>query len=154
MSWCLFIMKIYKQLFWLTAITFLLHFVWENSQAPLYEGYSSFSQHLPICFWGVIGDTIFTLVVYLGIGLLKNDFQWLTKLGLYDIIVLAVIGFFAAIGIEWRALLFNRWTYVDAMPLLPYFQVGLIPVLQMTLLLPLSFYLTSKLNKITTPRHT
>jgi len=59
-----------------------------------------------------------------------------------DILVLAIIGFFFAVGIEQSALLLERWGYTDVMPIVPYLQVGLLPVLQMTLLLPLSIYLT------------
>lgn len=131
----------------LVIVAFLLHIVWENAQAPLFTGYMSFGQHLPICFWGTIGDVVFTLAVYLGIGLLKDDFGWIASLSGKDIATIAVIGFFWAIGIEWRALLFERWSYTNAMPIIPYLEVGLTPVLQMFLLLPLSFYLTSKWSK-------
>ena len=125
----------------LAVIAFLLHVVWENSQAPLFAGYSSLGQHFPMCLWATIGDVVFTLSVYFGISLLKNDFGWIMRLNGRDIAVITVIGFFWAIGIEWRALLFGKWNYADAMPIVPYLRVGLAPVLQMTLLLPLSFYL-------------
>lgn len=128
----------------LSFIAFGIHLVWENVQAPLFAGFSSFGQHFFICFLGTIGDVIFTVVVYLIISVLKSDFGWVVRLNKADILVLAIVGFFFALGIEWRALLSERWAYADSMPLLPYFHVGLTPVLQMTLLLPLSFYLTSK----------
>jgi len=128
-----------------SSIVFLLHIIWENAQAPLFAGYSSFGKHFPICFLGTIGDVVFTLSVYFGISLLKNDFGWIIRLSRKEIMVIAVIGFFWAIGIEWRALLFERWGYADTMPIIPYFKVGLTPIMQMTLLLPLSFYLTKKL---------
>jgi len=125
----------------LVVIAFLLNVVWENAQAPLFAGYLSLSQHFTICLWATIGDVVFTLSVYFGISLLKNDFGWITRLSGKDIAVIAVMGFFLAVGIEWRALLFGKWNYTDAMPIVPYLRVGLAPVLQMTLLLPFSFYL-------------
>src|SRR3989344_2370846 len=137
-------MKVAKSSAYLLLVALVLHLVWENAQAPLFAGFLSFGQHFFVCFLGTIGDIVFTITVYLGISLLKNDFGWIVRLGAKDVLVLAVIGFFFALGIEWRALLFERWSYADNMPLIPYFQVGLMPVLQMTLLLPLSFYLTSK----------
>ena len=140
-------MKIPKQILFLSLIAFILHLVWENAQASLFAGYVSLGQHFPMCFWATIGDVVFTLSVYLGIGLLKNDFGWIMRLSGKDITVIMFIGFFWAVGIEWRALLFGRWGYADAMPIIPYFQVGLTPILQMTLILPLSFYLTSKWPK-------
>jgi len=135
-------MKLFKQILFLSLIAFALHLIWENAQAPLFAGYSSLGQHFPMCLWATIGDVVFTLSVYFGISLLKNDFGWIMRLNGRDIAVIAVIGFFWAIGIEWRALLFGKWNYADAMPIVPYLRVGLAPILQMTLLLPLSFYLT------------
>ena len=137
-------MKI-KYIIILIFVAFLLNIIWENLQAPLFAGYSSFGQHFPICFIGTIGDIVFTAVVYFSIALLKNDFGWIMRLGKKDILVLAAIGFFFALGIEWRALLFERWSYTDVMPIIPYFQVGLTPILQMIFLSPLSFYLTKKI---------
>lgn len=136
-------MKI-KYIIILSFVAFFLHIIWENAQAPLFVGYSSFGKHLPICFLGTIGDVVFTATMYLGVSLLKNDFAWIVRLNKKDILVLTAIGFFFALGIEWRALLFNRWSYTNAMPIIPYLRVGLAPILQMTLLLPLSFYLTKK----------
>lgn len=46
-----------------------------------------------------------------------------------------------------NALLLGKWSYAPTMPLVPYLRVGLMPILQMTLLLPLSFYLAGLLNK-------
>ena len=136
-------MKI-KYIVILIAVAFLFHIIWENAQATLFAGYSSFGQHFPICFLGTIGDVIFTVAVYLGISLLKNDFGWIARLNKKDILVLAAVGFFFALGIEWRAILFDQWSYTNAMPIIPYLRVGLTPILQMTLLLPLSFYLTKR----------
>ena len=87
--------------------------------------------------WGVTGFCI----AYSGFEPLKN------YIGKKDIFVLAVIGFFFALGIEWRAILFDRWSYTEAMPIIPYFQVGLAPIIQMSILLPLSFYITELFNK-------
>lgn len=137
-------MKIGKQIFFLSFIAFIVHVIWENAQAPLFQGYASFAEHLPVCTAGTVGDVAITLFVYVVVALLKNDFNWIASLNKKDVIVLAVVGFFIAVGIEWRALLFGRWAYTDAMPLIPYLKVGLTPILQMLLLLPFSAYLTKK----------
>jgi len=139
-------MKI-KYIIILSSVAFFLHIIWENAQAPLFAEYLSLGQHFPKCLWATIGDIVFTLLVYLGISLLKNDFGWITRLSGKDIAVIAVMGFFWAIGIEQRAFLFEKWNYTNAMPIIPYLLVGLTPILQMTFLLPLSFYLTSKLHE-------
>lgn len=141
-------MKIGKQIIFLSLIAFVVHVIWENTQASLYEGYGSFAEHLPVCVGGTFGDVAITLFVYLIVALLKNDFNWIAALNKKDVIALAVIGLFIAVGIEWRALLFGRWAYTDAMPIIPYLQVGLTPILQMILLLPFSVYLTKRFTAV------
>jgi|SRR3989344_912122 len=138
-------MKTGKQIIFLSLIAFILHLIWENAQAPLFQGYASFAAHFPICLVGTVGDVVITLVVYFSIALLKNDINWIFTLNKKDFAILAVVGFFTAVGIEWRALLFGRWAYAEVMPIIPYLKVGLVPILQMTLLLPLSMYLTKKI---------
>lgn len=127
----------------LVVVAFLLHLLWENAQAPLFAGYSSFGQHLPICFVGTIGDVVITLFVFVFIRLLKKDEpQTIT-----DFLALAIIGFSIAVAIEQNALLAGKWNYTSAMPIIPWINVGLMPIIQMTILLPLSFYLAKLLNK-------
>lgn len=129
----------------LTIISFLLHLVWENAQAPLYGGYTSFTQHFFICLMGTFGDVLITLMVFIFIVVIKKDAFWIAKQNGGDYIASAFLGLLIAIGIEQNALLLEKWVYSSVMPLLPYLQVGLTPVLQMVILLPLSFYLTAKL---------
>jgi len=128
----------------LAIVAFLLHVIWENAQAPLYIGYQSFSQHFSICLIGTLGDIVITLSVLAFLWVLKKDISRPA-----DFLALAILGFFVAIGIEQHALFVGKWGYALAMPIIPILKVGLAPVLQMTLLLPLSFYLAKliKINK-------
>lgn len=135
----------------LTIVAFLLHIIWENVQSPLYAGFQSFSLHFPMCFIGTVGDVVITLLVLAFLRLLKKDNLQTAA----DFMALAIIGFIIAVIIEQHALLIGKWNYAQAMPLVPYFRVGLTPILQMTILLPLSFYLTQllkrPLTKVQTP---
>lgn len=130
-------------LFLLIIISFALHIVWENLQAPLYAEFTSFSGHFPMCFWATVWDVIISMGALFFTTLPKQASPM--KFDKNDFISLAIIGFVIAIVIEQNALLTGKWSYGGAMPLVPYFRVGLTPVLQMTLLLPLSFYLAQKL---------
>ena len=127
----------------LAMTAFFLHLVWENAQAPLYTGYQSFSQHFPICFVGVIGDIVITLLVFAFLLLLKKDGVRTTA----DFAALVIIGFIVAVLIEEHALLIGKWSYGETMPIIPWLNVGLAPILQMTVLFPLSFYLAGLFNK-------
>lgn len=127
----------------LIVAAFLLHLLWENAQAPLFAGYQSFLRHFPICFVGTIGDVVITLFVLAFIWLLKKD----GPQTIADFLALAIIGFIVAVAIEQHALLVIKWNYASAMPVIPWINVGLMPIIQMTILLPLSFYLTKLFNK-------
>ncbi len=120
----------------LAIVAFVLHIIWENVQAPLFAGYQSFSQHFSMCLIGTIGDVVITLSVLAFLWLLKKDVARTA-----DFLGLAIIGFVIAVGIEQNALLADKWNYNSAMPIIPWLNVGLAPILQMTLLIPLSFYL-------------
>jgi hypothetical protein len=47
--------------------------------------------------------------------------------------------------VEYKGLMFHRWSYLPSMPIIPFLNVGASPVLQMTILLPLSLFLAYKL---------
>lgn len=127
----------------LIIITFLLHFIWENAQASLYVGYQSFSQNFPMCLVGTIGDVAITLFVLAFIWFFKKDMPQTTA----DFLALAIIGFMLAVMIEQNALLVGKWNYASAMPIIPRINVGLTPIMQMTILLPFSFYLAKLFDK-------
>jgi hypothetical protein len=127
----------------LIVVSFALHIVWENAQAPLYAGYQSFFQHFQICFVGVIGDVLITLLVLGFVWLLKKDLPNTRA----DFLTLTIIGFVIAITIEQNALLLGKWSYAPTMPIIPLLKVGLTPIAQMIILLPLSFYIAGLFNK-------
>ena len=132
-----------RYVFILILVSFLLHLLWENAQAPLYAGYQSFSQHFSICFVGAIGDVIITLFALAFMRLLKKEgLQTIA-----DYLTLAIIGLVVAVLIEQNALLVGKWSYASAMPIVPWIKIGLMPIIQMTILLPLSFYLAELFNK-------
>lgn len=126
----------------LVIVAFVLHIIWENIQAPLFAGYESFPQHFSMCFVGTVGDVLITLSVLAFLWLLKKD---VTRSA--DFLGLAIIGFVIAVAIEQNALLADKWDYASAMPIIPWLNVGLVPTIQMTILLPLSFYIAGLFSK-------
>ncbi len=133
-----------KKIVYLIGISFALHLVWENAHAPLYSVYESFAGHFIPCLIATFGDVIITLSVYGLVSLLKRSTSWILNLEVKDIFALSLISFFVAVWIEQHALFIGKWGYASSMPIIPYFNVGLTPILQMMVLLPLSIYLTGK----------
>lgn len=129
-------------------VAFVLHAVWENTHVGLYTAYEGVSGVLPVTLWATLGDVSYTLLAIVFVSLCKNSFLWLQQPARYDYYALAVIGFWIALFVEYKAFAFAKWQYTAAMPLLPMFNVGLSPVLQMTVLLPLSVFVGVVLHRI------
>lgn len=136
--------KLIRTLLIIAGISLVLNLVWENLQAPLYQGYDSFWQHLPICSVASLGDVLIILVLYFVMAVVNKDIHWITKMSKSDVLILIVIGALVAVGIEKWALATERWQYGSAMPLIPYVEVGLLPVIQMSLLPLLAFYISKR----------
>ena len=138
-----------KALFVYFGSSFFLHFLWENLQAPLYAGYTSFSQHFWICLTATAtGDMIFMVLIYLALALLHKDIRWVQNRPAYASsatwILAVLIGVLLAVSFEWWAVFVaHRWVY-GIMPLVPVLHVGLTPVLQMIAVPVVTLFLCSR----------
>jgi hypothetical protein len=122
------------------VIAYGLHQLWESFHVSLYGGYEHLTT-LPITVYATLGDVAYTIGAYLFIALLKRDMRWPLSMARTDIAALAFMGMAISLFVEYRALAQMRWFYLDAMPLIPGLGVGLSPVVQMTMFLPLTFIL-------------
>ncbi len=130
--------------------SFLLHLLWENAQAPLFQGFESFAQHFPICLKATAtGDMLFMLVIYCTLALVHQDMWWPGNPKTYrppaTWILPPFIGVLLAISFElWAIHVANRWTYATTMPILPLLQIGIPPLVQMMLIPILSLFIASR----------
>lgn len=119
------------------VISFLLHLVWENAQAPLYDCYATFWQCFWICLKAVAtGDMIFMAVIYLALAAVHRDIRWTDHPATFKHpgtwLLALLIGILLAVGFElWAVHVDHRWLYMPGMPIVPIIEVGLLPVLQM-----------------------
>ena len=122
------------------AIAFVLNAAWEVSQASLYSGErQSLLTTFLHCLPAILLDAIFTVSLY-AVLLRSRDcsFPQPTVLGL---LLIGIIGGTTAVSVELLALLFGWWSYGASMPLVPRLDIGLLPVLQLGILTPLTFFL-------------
>jgi hypothetical protein len=124
------------------AIGFLTNLVWEVAQAPLYGGFISFSRNFFMCFIASIVDAVTILLIYMGFAAYYRDLKWLNRFSWKDVVLVMAVGFLIAVIYEKWAFALDLWSYTPRMPMVPAIEVGLLPVLQMMLLPPLTFYLT------------
>lgn len=129
----------------LISSSFVLHVMWEYAHIGLYTGYSSLEGILPVWVFATVGDVAYTILALGVVTLFKQDYQWVHHPSFRDYVGLSFLGFGVALLVEYKALALQRWAYLATMPLVPFLGIGASPVLQMTLLLPLSVYLTALL---------
>lgn len=139
--------------FFLTAlfiIAFGLNWLWEMTQILAYAGIEerSWIKVLINCSLASVGDGILTVGVYLVAAFMLGRLRWDTNAaGLIIYPVMAFFGAVSAIAIERIALKFGFWSYQELMPVVPVLQVGLLPFLQLTLLLPAALWLVQWRHK-------
>ena len=135
---------------WRTLITIfgvavLANYVWELGQAPLYVGMDSFRVALWHCFIASIGDGLLVLLI-LALGWVTfGRPDWFVRPGMRGYLLMVLAGFVISVSVELIALRTMRgWIYTPRMPLVPVAGVGLAPVMQMLVLPPLIFRLSSR----------
>jgi len=101
---------------------------------PLYNGYRIFWQQLSICFIASLWDVAMILFLYILFALISKDMLWFQNLNPESVFSLLTIGALVGIGIERWALAAHRWSYNNGMPIIPFLEVGFVPVLQMMIL--------------------
>ena len=83
-------------------------------------------------------DALMVVILYIMVGVLVRNLSWGRKFNNKRIIIFLVLGLLWAIGIEYQAINASRWSYTTAMPVLPVLNVGILPLLQMLILPPIS----------------
>ncbi len=123
----------------LGCVTFILHLVWESVHLSLYKGYEKLGTGWRLSLMATLGDVMYVLLAVLFMSLVKENVTWLSHPTFVNYGNLALLGFAIALFVEYKALALRRWGYGDRMLLV--FGVGLSPLLQMTILLPLAVYI-------------
>jgi len=129
------------------VVGFLVNFIWEVLQSPLYTCSSlSVIQFLPILLGSTFGDAVIMLGLY-AVGYIKTrNLRWIFNIKKEEYALIAILGFLVAIFIELANVgILERWAYTDFMPVLPFINVGLVPVIQLMLLPFIVFWIVKKM---------
>jgi hypothetical protein len=127
-----------KFLFVLAFSAFGLNMLWELAQVSAFSSLAKVSivEVFILVTVASVADAIITLVAYLMVVLLRREWLWWKSAGALEFLIFAVIGAVSATLIETIAISRGVWTYGDYMPIVPLLKVGLLPFLQLTILLP------------------
>lgn len=124
-------------------MSFVLNEIWEMVQMPAYveTAERSWTSTIVFCTRAAVGDVGIILGIYAGGALAAGDLAWGLR-GRWNIFATAAfLGLAYAALVERAALTSGRWSYTGRMPVVMVLDAGLWPLLQMTLLPPLTFWI-------------
>ena len=119
------------------ASAFVLNWIWEMAQANAYVAHPGMLRR---CTLASFADAAITAAIYAVGALATKRLLWATTRTWNVYLTCAVLGFVYAVLVERHAIAAHRWVYSETMPVIPALQAGLWPVLQLTLLVPVSVW--------------
>jgi Na+-transporting NADH:ubiquinone oxidoreductase subunit NqrB len=124
--------------------SFLFHYVWEMLHMPLYLEMSYRGVYSWIaCFFPTLGDANIVVIIWF-VGFLQfKDVWWFKNGSLLRNLLIIGLGFGITFILELHALKTGRWVYSTLMPVIPFLNVGISPIFQMTILPLVVFYLVN-----------
>lgn len=126
---------------------FLINFVWEMLQMPLfsYPSNSSLEQINLACLQASAGDAAMTVVAFWIVAILQKGRRWIFHLSWVSLALFLLPGLVMTIVFEALATgPLQRWTYADAMPVLPGLGTGIAPLAQWLILPPIVAFIVNR----------
>ncbi|UAW97568.1 hypothetical protein KEM63_12235 [Halopseudomonas nanhaiensis] len=117
----------------IAIFAFLLHFVWELMQLPLFAGFDDVHYFTVIlhCTKATGGDVLISLAAFWSASVVARSRFWFVAVQPPALIIFLASGLLITIVFELLATgPLQRWEYAKAMPLLPFIEVGLSAVAQ------------------------
>ena len=130
-------------------IALVLNLAWELSQGPLYSGFSYNAEQMSFCALASIADAVMVILLYYALTLIYKNLHWIYEFTVLRTILIMLIGGIGAVLAEAKYLKAGSWSYNDSMPIIPYTNVGLSPILQFIILPALIYFLSGYFQKIT-----
>ena len=127
-----------------TVLTgFVFNEIWEMAQMSAYVETAGrpWTSTLGLCTQAAVGDVGILLGIYAAVALATGGLGWGLRARWNRYAVAGFLGLAYSALVELAALAAGRWSYSARMPVVPGLGAGLWPLLQMTLLPPLTFWL-------------
>ena len=126
--------------------SFLLNATWEWTQSPFFVDTTS---NLNTIIWYRIpcslGDTVILLIGFALVSLYHRGMSWIYHPKMKDYLFLVLIGISYTFFSEYiNVYLKYNWSYSRYMPLIPFIHLGIIPLVQWTILPPIIVFITKR----------
>ena len=129
----------------LAMFAFLLHFAWEMLQVPAYRAMPD-ARHwdaVQTCLRATVGDVVLTLVAYSSVAAASRRRWWLGTPTAGTITGFVALGLVITIVVEALSVyVLRRWAYAPGSPTI--LGIGITPLLQWTVLPPLTLWLARR----------
>ena len=125
---------------YISIFGFLLNFIWEVWQVPLFQGMDELTHFEATlhCTLAALGDVVILLIAFWSIALTARSRRWIIHPRAIQFIGFIAIGIVITVGFEAIAIhVLNRWQYAAAMPTLPILGTGITPILQWLIIPPI-----------------
>jgi len=132
--------KLLLFLFILIIVSAALNGLWEYGQCGIFytiNGEASF-EHYNLLIGRIILDIGVTLLLYIFVSIVNFEWKWFANWDLKDTFIILLFALFVSFYVEVNALYLGRWGYSNIMPLLIGTDVGLTPILQWLITMPVS----------------
>ena len=133
----------------LSIIGFVLQWTWEMAQMFAYQELAGqqWQRTLVTCTLATVGDIVATLLVYALVALLSWNSRWILQARRGDYVWAGLGGALIAVVTEKAAQAQGQWSYTDAMPIVPVVEVGFLPLVQLTILIPTTLWLARRFTQ-------
>ena len=122
----------------------IVNYPWEMTQAVLFAPMGNVLQGAWRCFVASLGDGVLVLGIFAVGWVAFRRAAWADRPGAAGYSLMLATGFVIAVFVERLALKQGRWSYEPEMPVIPGLGVGVVPILQMLLLPPLIFHVSTR----------
>ena len=125
---------------------FLLNFVWEVLQTPFFIDISAeVNTIIWYRFHCTLGDVMISLAGFWFVALILRSRSWFLNPTKKKLLLFVAFGVSYTIFSEIKNVSLNKlWAYSDFMPVIPYIDVGIVPLIQWVILPPLLVYIVRR----------
>lgn len=121
------------------GIAFVLNFIWEMLQMPLFQGLDWSPASWALCAAASLGDAAFSTAAYAALALWHRDAGWVCQRDARDVGWVVTGGLLVAVLGERLSQAWGWWSYSSLMPLVPLIGVGVVPLVQLAVLTVATF---------------
>lgn len=129
------------------VFSLLFNLAWEFWQTPFFGGLAE-GPHwkgVLLCTKAAFGDAFISLLAYWVVCVAARTRQWVKRPTRVQVVIFVGAGLAVTLFLEILATrVFDRWSYGEAMPVLPGLGVGLLPLAQWALLPPVVLWVVRR----------